>query len=65
MVDGDVLEGSRRDISVSSPSADKSLVLVVDVDCFDGSIGPGQARAVETDADTKRGAICWIVVGGK
>lgn len=40
LVDGDVLEGSRRDISVSSPSADESLVLVVDVDCFDGSSAP-------------------------
>ena len=65
LVDGDVLEGSGRDIAVSSPGADKGLVLVVDVDFFHGSVGVAQARAVETDADTKRGAICWFGVGGK
>lgn len=41
LVDGDVLEGSRRDVAVSSPGADEGLVLVVDVDLFYGSVGIG------------------------
>ena len=65
LIDGDVLESPRRDISITLSSSDEIPILVVNVDLLDGSLSIGQAVAVKSDADSKRGAICWIGVGGK
>lgn len=65
MIDGDVLGSSGGDISVSLSGSDERLFLVVEVDCLDGSLSITQAVAVKSDANSKRGAICWIGVGGK
>lgn len=65
MIDGNVLRSAGGDISASLSSSVERLLLVVGADCFHGSLSVTQAVAVKSDANSKRGAICWIGVGGK
>lgn len=61
LIDGDVLKSSGLDNSVPLSMANERLVLVVDVNSLDGSLSISQAVTVETDPDSKRGIICWIL----